>query len=241
MSDCTVYIDESGDLGIGVGTQWFVLTAVIVLKQDEKNIRTTMEHIRTFVNVKEIHIRKIKEFSKRAYVTKALSGEKFVYMNVIVDTQKFDKEKIPSADIAYNYICKYLLQRVSWYLSANHLTCDVVLSARGTSRDGDLIRYIKEKLLPYPSNGINQELFNSITAKTSASWDLLQLADVCATTMFLAYEINGFGFCTPCYSLSLKDHLYRSNGRIESYGIKFFTENMKPDVEELRKHRICAK
>ena len=184
MSDCTVYIDESGDLGIGVGTQWFVLTAVIVLKQDEKNIRTTMEHIRTFVNVKEIHIRKIKEFSKRAYVTKALSGEKFVYMNVIVDTQKFDKEKIPSADIAYNYICKYLLQRVSWYLSANHLTCDVVLSARGTSRDGDLIRYIKEKLLPYPSNGINQELFNSITAKTSASWDLLQLADVCATTMF---------------------------------------------------------
>ena len=241
MSDCTVYIDESGDLGIGVGTQWFVLTAVIVLKQDEKNIRTTMEHIRTFVNVKEIHIRKIKEFSKRAYVTKALSGEKFVYMNVIVDTQKFDKEKIPSADTAYNYICKYLLQRVSWYLSAHHLTCDIVLSARSTSRDGDLIRYIKEKLLPYPSNGINQELFNRITAKTSASWDLLQLADVCATTMFLAYEINGFGFCTPCYSLSLKDHLYRSNGRIESYGIKFFTENMKPDVEELRRHRICAK
>lgn len=241
MSDCTVYIDESGDLGIGVGTQWFVLTAVIVLKQDEKNIRTTMERIRSSVNVKEIHIRKIKEFNKRAYVSKVLAGENFVYMNVIVDTQKFDKEKIPSADIAYNYICKCLLQRVSWYLSAHHLTCDVVLSARGTSRDSDLIRYIKEKLLPYPSNGINQELFNSITAKTSASWDLLQLADVCATTMFLAYEINSFGFCTPCYSLSLKDHLYRSNGRIESYGIKFFTENMKPDVEELRKHRICAK
>lgn len=66
MSDCTVYIDESGDLGIGVGTQWFVLTAVIVLKQDEKNIRTTMEHIRTFVNVKEIHIRKIKLFFTKA-------------------------------------------------------------------------------------------------------------------------------------------------------------------------------
>ena len=57
MSDCTVYIDESGDLGIGVGTQWFVLTAVIVLKQDEKNIRTTMEHIRTFVNVKDVYKR----------------------------------------------------------------------------------------------------------------------------------------------------------------------------------------
>lgn len=28
MADCTVYIDESGDLGFGHGTKWFVLTAV---------------------------------------------------------------------------------------------------------------------------------------------------------------------------------------------------------------------
>lgn len=240
MSDCTVYIDEAGDLGIGVGTQWFVLTAVIVLKEDERAIRATMERIRSRINVNEIHIRKIKEFNKRAFVSSTLANENFVYMNVLVDTQKFNKKRIPTSDIAYNFICKYLLQRVSWYLNAHHLTCDLVLSARGTSRDGELIQYIKEKLLPYPSNGINQELFNDITAKTSATWDLLQLADVCATTMFLAYEINGFGFCTPCYSLSLKDHLYRNNGNVESYGIKFFSENMRPNVSELRKHRICV-
>lgn len=30
MADCTVYIDESGDLGFGHGTKWFVLTAVTV-------------------------------------------------------------------------------------------------------------------------------------------------------------------------------------------------------------------
>ena len=28
---CTVYIDEAGDLGIGRGTHWFVLTAVIAV------------------------------------------------------------------------------------------------------------------------------------------------------------------------------------------------------------------
>ena len=33
---CTVYIDEAGDLGIGRGTQWFVITAVIVPKESEK-------------------------------------------------------------------------------------------------------------------------------------------------------------------------------------------------------------
>lgn len=39
MSDCTVYIDEAGDLGIGRGTTWFVLTAVIVDKTAEASIR----------------------------------------------------------------------------------------------------------------------------------------------------------------------------------------------------------
>lgn len=29
-TNCTVYIDEAGDLGINRGTQWFILSAVIV-------------------------------------------------------------------------------------------------------------------------------------------------------------------------------------------------------------------
>lgn len=31
MGDYTVYIDEAGDLGIGKGTRWFVLSAVLTL------------------------------------------------------------------------------------------------------------------------------------------------------------------------------------------------------------------
>lgn len=118
---------------------------------------------------------------------------------------------------------------------------DILLSARGTSRDGELIKYIKEKLLPYPDNAINAAVFDKVSARTAATWDLLQLADVCATTMFLTYEINAFGFCTPCFSMALKDHLYQKNNRVDSYGIKFFTSDMRPDVEGLRTKRVCAK
>lgn len=39
MSDCTVYIDESGDLGIGCGSRWFVLSAVVVDKRAEPSLR----------------------------------------------------------------------------------------------------------------------------------------------------------------------------------------------------------
>lgn len=241
MSDCTVYIDEAGDLGINRGTRWFVLSAVIVKKNAEPTIRANMDQIKTRLNIKEIHFRKIPDYSKRAYIVKELGSESFIYMNVLVDTTKFDAAKIPDTNVAYNFVCKYLLQRVSWYLESNNMIGDIVLSARGTSRDGELIKYIEEKLLPYPDNAIKSTVFDKITAKTAASWDLLQLADVCATTMFLTYEINGYGFCTPCFSMALQDHLYRKRGRVDTYGIKFFTSGMKPNVDELRKNRVCAK
>lgn len=241
MSDCTVYIDEAGDLGIGRGTQWFVLSAVIVEKSNEPQIRLKMNEIRNRLNVKEIHLRKIQDFYKRGLIVRELNQTDFTYMNILVDTNKFDATKIPSPIIAYNYVCKYLLQRVSWFLEEQGKIGDVVLSARGTARDGELIQYIKEKLLPYSGNNIDATVFDKITAKTAATWDMLQLADVCATTMFLTYEVNGYGFSTPCYSSAMASHLYSKNNKVDSYGIKFFSAAMKPNIDELRRSRVCTK
>lgn len=240
MEECTAYIDESGDLGINKGTRWFVLSAVVVDKTEEANIRAKISQIRSQLNVREIHFKKIPDFNRRAFITRELNSEKFTYMNILVDTCKFDAAKIPSPLIAYNYICKYLLQRVSWFMEDTGRVGDIVLSARGTSRDNELIQYIQDKLLPYPTNQINGSVFGKTTAKTAGTWDLLQLADVCATTTFLAYEENKYGFCTPCFSYAMQDHLYRRNGKVKSYGIKFFTSDMAPDIKELRAKRVCA-
>ena len=128
MSDYAVYIDEAGDLGIGRGTRWFVLTAVVVKKTVEPQIRARMTAIKACLNVREIHLRKITEFYKRAFIVRELRDEEFVYMNVLVDTDKFDRARIPNPIIAYNYVCKYLLQRVSWYLSSLGSSGDIVLS-----------------------------------------------------------------------------------------------------------------
>lgn len=237
----SVYIDESGDLGFNRGTHWFVISAVVVKKEHEQNIRAKMDEIKSRLNICEIHFHKIYEYVRRAYVVRELDQFEFAYMNIIVDTTKMDKSKIPDPIIAYNYACKYLLQRVTWYLREIGETADIVLSARGTSRDGDLITYIQEKLLPYPFNSIHSETINKVEAKTAASWDLLQLADVCATTMFLKYEENQYGFCTPCFAVALEPHLYRRNGKIDTYGIKFFTDQMRPDESIIHSKMICAK
>lgn len=241
MSEYRVYIDESGDLGINRGTRWFVLSAVIVDKKEEKSIRDSFLRIKSRLNVNNIHLRKITDFYKRAYIVDEVNENKFTYVNIVADTSKIDRNKIDSPNVVYNYICRMLLERVSWYLRDINKTADIVLSARGTSRDGELIDYIKEKLIPYDGNQIVKGVFENVSAKPAGSWDLLQLADICATTMFLTYEENGWGFRTPCYSKTLSHHLYAYDGRVNSYGIKYFMSEMEIIPTELKRSWVCTK
>lgn len=239
MSDCTVYIDESGDLGFKRGTRWFVLSAVVVDKKDESDIRAKLSQIKARLNVNSIHLRDLSDFYRRAVIVREINEEKFTYINIIADTNKLDYKKIGTAATAYNYICRILIERTSWFLRDTKRTGDIVLSARGTSRDKDLIDYIQQKLIPFDDNEIYSDAFEKVCAKSAGSWDLLQLADICATTMFLAYEKNTWGFRTPCYSKTLQPHLYRHNGRVSSYGIKYFQKEMQPGPDELKEGWPC--
>lgn len=99
MSDYAVYIDEAGDLGIGRGTRWFVLTAVVVKKTVEPQIRARMTAIKACLNVREIHLRKITEFYKRAFIVRELRDEEFVYMNVLVDTDKLTEREFQTRSL----------------------------------------------------------------------------------------------------------------------------------------------
>lgn len=241
MAEYNAYLDEAGDLGSHRGTRWFVLSAVVVRKEDEAIIRTRMKAIQTKLNVKAIHFREIKDFSKRAYVVAQVLDLPFTYMNVIMDTDQYDSNRIPKTETVYNYLCKYLLQRISGYMQQEEACTDIILSARGTSRDGELIDYIKGKLLPYKYNHIDQSTIQKVQAKPASQWDLLQLADICATSLFYQYEVNSWGICMPCFAKPLRSHLYRRGDRIDSYGIKFFQDDMKPDEEILCQNCICTK
>lgn len=245
MADCTLYIDEAGDLGIGKGSDWFVLAGVLVNKKDEPQIRDTIKNIRTKLNINEIHFRKMMSFDKKSYATSELSKCNFEYMVVVADTNKINLSTLytqyterPSI-LSYNHVCRYLIERASWLLRDTNRTADIVLSSRGTSRDADLISYINDKLLSYNNNQI-ENYFEKVSAKSASSWDMLQLADVCATSMYNMHQLNGLGFITPCYAYQLKNHLYRYKGNtLIKYGIKYYDDNMAPGKQYFIENAIC--
>lgn len=239
--ECTIYIDEAGDLGLNRGTQWFVLSAIVVDKDREITVRQKIKSLKTELNLNEIHFRNLRNYEQKCYAVSLLNTCDFDLINVIVDTQrvtlnKTDKNGSPSI-VSYNYCCRLLLERVSWLLRDTDRIGDIVLSSRGTSRDGELIEYIK-KLLAYDFNEVTNR-FNKISAKSASQWDLLQLADVCATSIFHYHEPNRYGFVTPCYSYRLKSHVYTRNGNSDSYGMKYLDSIMKPNKDYFLGKMIC--
>lgn len=241
---CSVYIDEAGDLGVKRGTRWFVLSAIAVNEEDEPRIRAVCQSLKSYLNLNTIHFRNLRSFEQRCFVVDALYRIPFEHVHVVIDTNKIDLAKIPASDdpfssIIYNYACRYLLERVSWMLRDTGRIGTVVLSSRGTTRDKELIDYIK-KLLSYPANAI-ANVFSSVTCKQSSEWDMLQVADVCATSMFYAYEVNRFGFTIPCYIKRIQKSIYQYNGHYLNYGIKYFAEEMRPEADYFNEHTICKR
>ncbi len=247
MSSCTLYIDEAGDLGIQRGSDWFVLAGVLINKSDEPHIRETIKIIKSKTNINEIHLRKMQSFDKKAYAVSELSKCDFEYITIIVDTNRLNIANLynnytekPSI-LSYNHVCRYLLERASWILRDSGRTADIVLSSRGTSRDADLISYIKNKLIPYDGNEISKH-FEKVTAKSAASWDMLQLADVCATSMFYMHQINALGHTTPCFAYRLYKHLYRYKGqKLIKYGIKYYDDTMAPGKQYFIENSFCKR
>lgn len=237
-SNCAIYIDEAGDLGVNRGTRWFVITGVIVKNEDEKDIRNRLVHLRSQFNVNEIHMRKIKNHSNLTHIVNVLNAGNFITINVIADTNLLtSKDSIRN----YNYMCRLVLERASWYMSDNNLIGDVILSSRGTNRDNELINYIHNKLIGYSGNEIRGNVFGCCSAKQSSQWDLLQLADICATSFFKAYEKDKNGYLTPCFMSLLRTHIYSRNGKHYGYGLKYYDSNMKPYKSYFINYSPCKK
>ena len=235
-ANCTVYIDESGDLGIGKGTRWFVITAVIVEKQNEKELRSIISNLKKRLNIQTVHFRELREFSKRLLIVSELRDAPFTTVNVIVDTDILDlKDGVQT----YNYMSKILLERVSWYLRDHGMCADVIFSSRNSKRDNELTNYLRDKVLNYDWNYVVKGTIVSVESRKMETLDLLQLADICAASMFKAYEPDPMGFIYPCFMNNLKTHLYNRNGRTMSYGVKFYKKEMKPDKNYINAHAPC--
>ena len=99
-----VYIDESGDEGIHRGSEWFILTAVIVPKEYDLNLSNKVVTIKEMLGLdrkSQLHWNKLNA-EQRIKVIYSLIAENFKIIHVAINTFEIEKLKALGYDISKN-------------------------------------------------------------------------------------------------------------------------------------------
>lgn len=224
------YIDKSGDEGIKRGTEWFILTAVIVDSKDDFKTSKAIDDIKTRLEIpphKPFHWKEIrrKHVSKKRIVVDRIAQENFRYINIVVNTNDMGKVSL-QGKLLYNYCCRYLLERITWFVDEKNGIVDLVFSNRSNISYDELKKYI-DSLQYEPKCQIRSHVIHNFGVFEMLQKKMLQFADACASSLGEAFNKDKYGYYDERFVLTLKDKLYRRKGNLLSYGLKLFpTENI---------------
>jgi len=147
-----------------------------------------------------------------------LSKQDFHIIHILINTQQINS--IPSNRV-YNYYSGYLFERITWFLNDND-TININISSRGNLN--------KKNLCSYLQNNIKHRIYfnkiNNIKVYPNAQKKLLQLADVCCSSLGQALKYNDDKH--KFYIKTLSKKLYKKNNNLLSYGLKIVPPNTLP-------------
>ena len=218
-----VYIDESGDEGIKKGSKYFILTAIIVNKEEDlviaKNVDIIKQNLE--INIKnQLHWKLLKGRPNKIMIMETISKLNIKIINVVINTKSI--LLIPSNNI-YNFFSGYLYERICWYMNDVNGIANINISARGNLSKKNLSSYLNSK--NHKKFDIDVSKINSIKIIPNERKRLLQLADCCCSALFQAlkyHDDNHFEY------VSIKQNkIYIKNDNLLSYGLKLVPSNSK--------------
>jgi len=225
MGEFIAYVDESGDEGIKRGTEWLIITAVIIEKEKDLFISKSIDDIKAELQIlpnKPFHWKEIrnKHTSKKRLVIDRIAKEDFCSINIVVNT--YDLENIQvSSKMLFNYFCRFLIERITWYVHENMGTVKIIFSNRSNTSWNELDEYIKS-LFASDQCEIRDDVITAIEVYDTVQKKMLQFADACASSLGEALNKDQYGYIDERFILKLNDKLYRRKGNLLSYGLKLF-------------------
>ena len=219
-TEYNVYIDESGDEGIKRGSEWFILTAIIVPKEYDLTLSNKIVKIKNTMNMgrkEQLHWNKILKYDKKIQIIYDLISENFKIIHVAINTYEINKLK--SKDI-YPYFMSYLIERVSYYVSNNKGKCNIYISTRNENNKKKNLHLKNALMSKRHYHHINFKCINDIKFIDNRDRNLLQLADVCCSSFAQSIKYNTAQEWE--YVLKLIANIWNYKGKIIGYGIKFY-------------------
>lgn len=234
------YIEEAGDEGLGRGSRWFIVGAVIVEESKDLTVSHCIDHIKHELGLElsaPVHWRNIKHPSMRRWIIDCLRKEDFTISYVICDTydDTIKASTLKGNGRLYAYVIRYLMERISWFGHDRGQPVDLVFANRSNVSYDELKDYLnriqKDSSCQIKSGVID---VSRMQCKAVEQVKLLQVSDICNGACFNALEYDRFGYYDERYLLGLWDKIYRRNGNLFSYGMKFLPSglHLKTEMKE---------
>jgi hypothetical protein len=146
----------------------------------------------------------------------------------IPEPENFQQQKYS----LYRYACRLLLERVSWLCRDHHKVgqgngrAELIFSNRSAMSYDDLRDYLHQLKddvsVRIDWNVVDPSLVRAINHDQLAG---LQLADAVATSMFYAVHKNQYCEVEERYLKLIAPIIYRHEGKMEGYGLKFWCDD----------------
>lgn len=217
MKEFNVYIDESGDEGIHRGSKYFILTALVVDKEEDLEISKFVDKMKSNLELdikSQLHWNRIHGFPNKEMIMKIIHQMNITIINIVIDTSKI--KFINSIDV-YKYFSGYLYERICWYVTALGGIANINISSRGNLKREEILEFINKK--NHNKFKIDNSRIKKVKIYPNAQKKLLQLADCCCSALGQALK-----YCdenTLKYIYYLKPKFYSYNGKYMGYGLKY--------------------
>jgi len=224
------YIDESGDEGIGgKGTKWFVVTALIASQEEATALGYAYHRIKQRINLgadKVLHWSELSHPRKKA-VVEELDNNDFSICSVLVDTQHQDiiNTSLKLGGRLYFYTFRRLVERITWYCDDKGYKVRIYAENKGGIKYEELNAYLNY-IQSQPDCEIRKDCILGVKPKAKTQSNLVQLADCVCGAVYNAVE-HKYGVIEDSYLLIIKDKMYRRDGKVFGYGIKFMPHKSK--------------
>ena len=253
----TLFIDESGDSGIGFvrsaetskgSSPYMTMGAALIGNDHLEDARETLERIRIDTGKKDLHCSELKHYQKLFFI-REISRHKKRLFGVISYKETLGAYKGTIEDnskLYYNKCAQYLLERVGWFMEVNDIppeNLDIVFE-KGNF-DYDRMKVLLRKCQQNPAHPMTARLrhikISNIAVKSKGEEPLLQMADLVAHALYKCVDKQdkNFFITEPRYLRDLSPGFFGDpkTQAVAGAGLylvhKMSDLNLDPEVEEV--------
>lgn len=227
-----VYIDEAGDEGFTikdgkwVSSRWFVMGALITHPKSDVALAKCVDTIKAdfkWSKGNPLHFTSFSHEKKKHVINCMVKTGSFRVCYVAIDKMKIDGAASLKNEkrYLYNYVTRYLLERVSWLIGDLKGTADLIFENRANTSYTELNSYITG-LIGKTEVQIRDGVIKSWRSVNKSQLKNIQLADAVTSGLYNAIQADRFGNVEYSYVEMLKPFIYCRNGNYHAYGLKFF-------------------